>query len=44
MLNAYFVKVKVKNEWLCKLIISYIKNKFKKTEKAKEKQKLDVYI
>lgn len=32
MLNAYFAKVKVKNEWQYKLIISYIKNKLKKTE------------
>lgn len=45
MLNAYFEKVKVKNEWQYKLIISYIKNKLKKkTEGAKEKQKLNIYI
>ena len=40
MLNAYFAKVKVKNEWQYKLIISYIKNKLEKNRGGKGKTKI----
>ena len=40
MLNAYFMKVKVKNEWQYKLIISYIKNKLEKNREGKGKTKI----
>lgn len=40
MLNAYFAKVKIKNEWQYKLIISYIKNNFKKNREGKGKTKI----